>query len=129
MARSLKNGVAYGLQIETADIAASAVTNTKLASNIQSPVTGVALGYKIARGTATCTGTQAVNTGLSSIVMSWAQGKSNTATKANNGYTVQAVKTGTATITLYRWKVTSATNNTLVAASTAGTVFWGAIGT
>jgi hypothetical protein len=139
MAVSIKTGVAYDLEVRTADIGSSQVTtakiadsnvtNTKLASNIRSPVIGVALGYKIARGTTTATATKAVATGLTSVVMSWAQEKSNTATKANNGYTVQAVQTGTATITIYRWKVTSPAIATLVAATTAGTVFWGAIGT
>ena len=91
-------------------------------------VQGYALGYKLARGTVMGTASVAINTGLTTITGYVITSEGATATKANACVLTTASPSG-ATLTAYRWKHTSATNSTLAAASTAGTLGWMAIGT
>lgn len=117
--------------VSTAEIADGAVTNTKLVAALRSPVIGVALGYKIARGLFSCTtaGAATIPTGLSSIVgfALTAKGTSS-GTIANDCVTVNGVISST-NIIARRWKHTGASTVTLVAATATGGLYWCAVGT
>lgn len=90
---------------------------------------GVAAGYKIARGATTLDGTNPtpVATGLATVVAC----NVSLATSVAPGVSTMLV-TGvitTATLNVYGWKPTDATNNTLVASSGTDEVQWHCVGT
>lgn len=94
-------------------------------------VQGHAVGYAIARGeTIAVTASLGVTTGLSTVVGFAVSAVGDTATKANAAIAVTGKLNATAgQLDLYRWKHTGASTVTLVAATTAGTVSWVAVGT
>lgn len=89
---------------------------------------GVASGYAIARGTQAATASAAIATGLTTITGFAITGVGATATKMNAARAFSGA-TSSGTLTAYRWKHTGASTATLVAATTAGTVAWVAVGT
>lgn len=91
-------------------------------------VVGAADGYAVARGTTAATATAAITTGLTTITGYAVSGVGGTATKANAAVAVTA-SASSGTLTAKRWKHTGASTATLVAATTAGTVSWVAVGT
>lgn len=93
-----------------------------------SVILGIAAGYKIARGTQVATASAAIATGLTTITGYAVSPIAATATTANAGVVVSA-KASSGTLTAYRWKHTNASTTTLVAATTAGTISWIAVGT
>jgi len=110
------------------EIGGTAVSKT--AAQINALVIGVAGGYKLARGSSAVTGSASINTGLTTVVDFCAVPYADSAAKANYAVTVSiadAVAAGY--IKVYRWKHTSAGTTTLVAATTAGTINWIAVGT
>ena len=110
---------------DISDVTASAAT---LNASVSAPVAGIATGYKVARGAQAATASAAIATGLTSIVGYAVSDVGATAAKANYApHISSAVSSGT--LTVYRWKHTGATTATLVAATTAGTVSWVAVGT
>ncbi|MDD5353005.1 MAG: hypothetical protein PHS93_07600 [Candidatus Omnitrophica bacterium] len=91
-------------------------------------MTGYAGGYKIARGTQVATASEAVTTGLTSIVAFATGIESKRATTAN--YCVLTTgKVSSGTLTIYNWQHKTATASTLVAATSAATINWIAVGT
>jgi hypothetical protein len=92
---------------------------------------GVAAGYKLARGYAAGTAAASIATGLSTVVDFVATVKGNSAALANACALVTGRKSAITAgqLLLYRWKATSAGTTTLVAATTAGTLEWIAVGT
>jgi hypothetical protein len=91
-------------------------------------VTGVARSYKIARGTVAATASKVIATGLTAVVTYALSMRSSRATTANYASAVTGYFAA-ANLTAYRWKHKSATNSTLVAATSAGTLDWIAVGT
>lgn len=91
---------------------------------------GVAAGYKIARGTQVATATALVTTGLATVVAFAVSpiAASTTAILAAAWASGKAAATA-GKLNVYRWKHTGATTVTPVAASTAGTLSWIAVGT
>lgn len=89
-------------------------------------VQGVAAGYKVATGSLNLTATKfAIATGLTSISNVVTSFKKATAPSA----VVSTSWNATAgALSLYGWKYTNSTTNTLVAASSAASVHWTAIG-
>lgn len=103
---------------------------TKTATQINALVIGVAGGYKLARGSKVVTGTASKATGLTTMVGYAVSARADTATKANTAVVVSGEIGSTAgNIKIYRWKHTSAGTTTLIAATSAGTVDWLAVGT
>lgn len=91
-------------------------------------VKGVASGYAVARGTQIATSTAAITTGLTTITGFAVSGVGGTATKANAAVCCTAAASS-GTLTVKRYKITAPSTATLVAATTAGTVSWVAVGT
>lgn len=116
--RTLRLGTGLGTEI----------TPTAAAMNLL--VQGLAAGYKLARGTLIATATASVATGLSTVVDFAVTARSNTATKANTAVSVSGIKGSIAgALKMYRWKHTGPSTATLIAATTAGTLEWVAVGT
>lgn len=103
---------------------------TKTYSQINALVQGVAAGYKLARGSKVVTATASIATGLTTIVGFAITDRANTAAKANYAPHVSG-KIGSiaGALKFWRWKHTSAGTTTLVAATSAGTLDWLAVGT
>jgi len=91
------------------------------------PVSGVADGYKIARGEASVTGTADIATGLSTVVQAVACLKDDISLNATWVSVANSATAGN--IVLKVWKPTSTTDVTPVAATTSVIVRWIAIGT
>ena len=105
----------------------------KLAKGVQGqeveikPVSGIADGYKVARGGSSVTGTLEVATGLKTVVQAVACLKDN---PSLNGAWVSIADSATAgNILLKVWKPTAAADCTPIAATVAVKVRWIAIGT
>lgn len=94
-------------------------------------VLGAATGYQLARGTVAGTATLTAATGLGTITAFAVAPLGTTGTAINNAHALSAKKQASTpgTLAIKRWKRTSNTNGTLVAATAAGTVSWVAIGT
>jgi hypothetical protein len=93
-------------------------------------VQGLAAGYKLARGTLIATATASVATGLSTVVDFAVTARADTATKANTASCVTGKKGSIAgALKMWRWKITAPSTATLIAATTAGTLEWIAVGT
>jgi len=108
----------------TAEIGDGAITDAKM--NAAALVAwGLAAGYKVARGTASVTGTEVVATGLTTIVAAVAVARADPALTA---YWVSCTWAG-ANLTLKVWKPTAANDVTPLAGTTALQVDWVAIGT
>ena len=121
---SAETAFAIGAQGSEVDIVPTAASINLL-------VQGVVAGYKVARGNSAGTAAASIATGLSAIVDFVAIPLGASAAKANYCSLITGVKS---TITagqllLYRWAHTSAGTTTLVAATTAGTIEWVAVGT
>ena len=114
---------------DTIGLAGTAVSPT--AAQLNLGVQGVAASYKMARGIVAITATLQQATGLTTVV-SWAVVPLCAGTTpANDGMTITA-ETAASTagsINIQRWVPTANTTNTLIAATTAGTVGWLAVGT
>jgi len=95
---------------------------------VTNAVKGVASGYALARGTQIATSSAAITTGLTTITGFAVSPIGNTATKANAARVVTA-SASSGTLTVKRYKATGPSTCTLVAATTAGTVSWVAVGT
>lgn len=96
--------------------------------NLNNVVEGAAAGYAIARGFAAATASVAITTGLTTITSYGFSDLSDSAAKANAAVLTTGYFTG-GTLTAYRWKNTSSTTATLVAATTGGSLGWLAVGT
>lgn len=110
-------------------VGARALTSADISAGLASAnvVVGAAAGYKVARGTASVTGSSAINTGLASIVsfvLSLARAASSGtcwvshSALASTGYTLAQV-----------WALTSSGDATPVVSSVAATIHWIAVGT
>lgn len=95
------------------------------AGGVGNAISGVASGYKLARGVGAVTGTLVVASGLATIVSVVATLKDDVALA---GTEVSATWTGT-NITLKVWKPTATGDCTPIAATAAKNVSWIAIGT
>jgi hypothetical protein len=97
-------------------------------ANMNLAVTGVAAGYKVARGTVSATASAAITTGLTTILGFALSVNGATATLINAAPALSGSISG-GTLTVYRWKHTGPSTATLVAATTGGSVAWVAVGT
>lgn len=101
---------------------------TTTPANLNLVATGVAAGYKVARGTVSATASKAVTTGLTTILGFALTNNTASATVVNTAPVLSgAISSGT--LTVYRWKHTGPSTATLIAATTGGSVAWVAIGT
>jgi hypothetical protein len=100
---------------------------SRSAAELNLLVQGLAAGYKLARGSVAATANKAVATGLSSIVGFALAPVAETATKGNLAVLISGKVSG-GTLTVYRWKHTGPSTSTLVAATSAGTIDWLAVG-
>jgi hypothetical protein len=113
---------------DTIGLGGTAVTPT--AAQLNLTMQGVAAGYKMARGTSVSTASELVTTGLATVVGFVVAPVGATATVLNLASAASAKAAATAgKLNVYRWVCTSADTPTLIAATTAGTVGWLAIGT
>lgn len=94
-------------------------------------VLGRAAGYQLARGTVTGTANLSAATGLGTVVSAVVSPWATTGTAINTAHalTVKVQASTPGTIAIKRWKRTSNTNGTLVAATVAGTASYIAVGT
>jgi len=101
---------------------------TTTPANLNLVTTGVAAGYKVARGTVSATASKAVATGLTTILGFALSVNGATATLVNAAPQLSGAISG-GTLTVYRWKHTGPSTATLIAATTGGSVAWVAVGT
>lgn len=117
-----------GSEVDFESGSAIKIAGTDKTSALAAVVAGLAAGYKLARGSVAATASAVVATGLTTITGFAVTPLADTATKANTC----ALATGSASggnLTLKRWKATNASTTTLIAATTAGTLSWIAVGT
>ncbi len=97
------------------------------------PVTGVAAGYRIARGVATITGSGTVVTGLTTVVSVTATMQNDASLTNGTGTTAtvgdQAGTPAAGSVILKVWKPTSSADGTPIASAVAVQVNWIAVGT
>lgn len=93
------------------------------------PLVGAADGYKIARGETALDGSNPtpVATGLTTVIAFVATLKGSVAPGLNTS--VLTADISGATVNVYAWKPTSATNPTLIASTGTESFYWMAIGT
>lgn len=102
---------------------------TKTSPELNKMVEGYAAGYKLARGSVNATANATITTGLTTVVgFSLTPEADGTGTVTNACAKVDG-KISDGNIVAYRWKHTGPTTPTLIAATTAGTIFWVAVGT
>lgn len=104
-----------------------AIVTSDLPTQNQKAVAGVAAGYKLARGTASVTGTTDLNTGLTTLVAITAT-LGEAMTSQGNGVSTSALASAGWT-QLQVWKPTSASEPYPTAATSAKIVAWVAVGT
>lgn len=102
-----------------------------VAASVATPVSGVAAGYKIARGETALDGSNPTPaaTGLTAVIACSSSIKATTAPGAGDGTRVITYDTSGATLNLYAWAPISGTDPTLVASTGTETVGWVCVGT
>lgn len=105
-------------------------TLTLGSTSLANVLLGAGSGYKLARGSQIATATALVATGLATVVAFAITPIAASTTTIRAAAFASAKAAATAgSINVYRWKYTSATNTAVVAATTAGTLSWIAVGT
>ena len=129
MALSSEARNAWQIAAGNPTIGLEAVTNFNLVDGLNAVPAAVAAGYKIARGETALDGSNPtpIATGLTTIIGLAVTLKGTAAPGV--GTSVITANINGANIDTYAWKVTTSTDNTLIASTGTETVYWVAVGT
>lgn len=128
----VKSGGEFDIESGGALKVAGTDKTAALAAAVATPLSGVAAGYKIARGGAAAldgSNPTPIATGLATIVAAFVQLRGTAAPGDNTSVLTTDFTGSDGTLNVYAWKNTSGSDPTLVASTGTETFDWIAIGT